>query len=80
MEVPSSTRYCWSEAAPAEVTGPPKAVSAGDRCTPEPGPQEESGGGTDDTIILRALEDAWNLGADVVNLSVGTGAAMAIAP
>lgn len=33
-----------------------------------------SGGGTDDTIILRALEDAWNLGADVVNLSVGTGA------
>ena len=24
-----------------------------------------SGGGTDDTIILRALEDAWNLGADV---------------
>lgn len=33
-----------------------------------------SGGGTDDAIILRALEDAWNLGADVVNLSVGTGA------
>jgi len=33
-----------------------------------------SGGGTDDTIILRALEDAYNLGADVVNLSVGTGA------
>lgn len=33
-----------------------------------------SGGGTDDTIILRALEDAWNLGADIVNLSVGTGA------
>ena len=33
-----------------------------------------SGGGTDDTIILRALEDAWNLGADVINISVGTGA------
>lgn len=33
-----------------------------------------SNSGTDDTIILRALEDAWNLGADVVNLSVGTGA------
>ena len=33
-----------------------------------------SGGGTDETIILRALEDAYNLGADVVNLSVGTGA------
>lgn len=33
-----------------------------------------SGGGTDDTVILRALEDAWNLGADIVNLSVGTGA------
>lgn len=31
-------------------------------------------GGTDDAVILRALEDAWNLGADVVNLSVGTGA------
>lgn len=33
-----------------------------------------SGGGTDDTIILRAMEDAWNLGADIINLSVGTGA------
>lgn len=33
-----------------------------------------SSSGTDDTIILRALEDAWNLGADVVNLSIGTGA------
>jgi len=33
-----------------------------------------SGGGTDETIILRALEDAYNLGADAVNLSVGTGA------
>ena len=33
-----------------------------------------SSGGTDDTLILRALEDAWNLGADIVNLSVGTGA------
>ena len=34
----------------------------------------DGSGGTDDTVILRALEDAWNLGADVVNLSVGTGA------
>ena len=34
-------------------------------------------GGTDDSIILRALEDAWNLGADVVNISVGTGAGFA---
>lgn len=33
-----------------------------------------SSGGTDDAVILRALEDAWNLGADVVNLSVATGA------
>lgn len=33
-----------------------------------------SGSGTNDTIILRALEDAWNLGADVINISVGTGA------
>lgn len=33
-----------------------------------------SGSGTNDSIILRALEDAWNLGADVVNISVGTGA------
>ena len=33
-----------------------------------------STGGADDAVILRALEDAWNLGADVVNLSVGTGA------
>lgn len=33
-----------------------------------------SGSGTNDAIILRALEDAWNLGADVVNISVGTGA------
>lgn len=30
-----------------------------------------SGSGTNDAIILRALEDAWNLGADVVNISVG---------
>ena len=30
-------------------------------------------GGADDAVILRALEDAWNLGADVVNLSLGTG-------
>lgn len=30
-----------------------------------------SGSGTDDTIILRAMEDAWNLGADVINISVG---------
>ena len=29
-------------------------------------------GGADDAVILRALEDAWNLGADVVNLSLGT--------
>ena len=29
------------------------------------------GGGADDAVILRALEDAWNLGADVVNLSLG---------
>lgn len=35
---------------------------------------DNSNSGTDDTVILRALEDAWNLGADVVNLSVGTGA------
>lgn len=34
-------------------------------------------GGTDDAILLRALEDAWNLGADVVNISVGTGAGFA---
>ncbi len=33
-----------------------------------------AGSGTNDAIILRALEDAWNLGADVVNISVGTGA------
>lgn len=33
-----------------------------------------SSGSTDDAVILRALEDAWNLGADVVNISVGTGA------
>ena len=33
-----------------------------------------SGSGTNDSIILRAMEDAWNLGADVVNISVGTGA------
>ena len=32
-----------------------------------------STGGADDAVILRALEDAWNLGADVVNLSLGTG-------
>ncbi len=35
---------------------------------------DNAGGGTDDAVILRALEDAWNLGADVVNISVGTGA------
>ena len=35
---------------------------------------DNSGGGTDDAVILRALEDAWNLGADVINISVGTGA------
>ena len=34
---------------------------------------DEPGGGADDAVILRALEDAWNLGADVINLSVGTG-------
>ena len=34
-------------------------------------------GGTDDSIVLRALEDAWNLGADVVNISVSTGAGFA---
>lgn len=33
-----------------------------------------SGSGTDETIILRALEDAYNLGADAVNISVGIGA------
>ena len=33
-----------------------------------------AGGGTDDSIVLRALEDAWNLGADVVNISISTGA------
>ena len=33
-----------------------------------------SGGGADDAVILRALEDAWNLGADVINISAGTGA------
>ncbi|MDE7261250.1 MAG: S8 family serine peptidase [Oscillospiraceae bacterium] len=32
---------------------------------------------TDDAIVLRALEDAWNLGADVVNISVSTGAGFA---
>lgn len=36
-----------------------------------------SGGGTNDSIILRALEDAWELGADVVNISVGTGGGFA---
>lgn len=30
--------------------------------------------GADDSIVLRALEDAWNLGADVVNISISTGA------
>lgn len=35
---------------------------------------DNTGGGTDDAVILKALEDAWNLGADVVNISVGTGA------
>lgn len=35
---------------------------------------DNTGGGTDDTVILRALEDAMNLGADVVNISAGTGA------
>ena len=30
-------------------------------------------GGSDDAIVLRALEDAWNLGADVVNISISTG-------
>lgn len=35
---------------------------------------DNSGSGTDDAVILRALEDAWNLGADVINISVGTGA------
>lgn len=30
-------------------------------------------GGADDSIVLRALEDAWNLGADVVNISISTG-------
>lgn len=29
------------------------------------------GSGADDAVILRALEDAWNLGADVINLSLG---------
>lgn len=32
-----------------------------------------SNSGADDAVILRALEDAWNLGADVVNLSLGSG-------
>jgi len=36
-----------------------------------------SSSGTDAAIILRALEDAWNLGADVVNISVGIGAGFA---
>jgi len=36
-----------------------------------------SSGGTDDSILIRALEDAWNLGADVVNISVGIGAGFA---
>ncbi len=36
-----------------------------------------SSGGTDDSIILRALEDARALGADVVNISVGIGAGFA---
>ena len=31
-------------------------------------------GGTDDSIILRALEDAQSLGADVINISIGLGA------
>ena len=31
------------------------------------------GSGADDAVILRALEDAWNLGADVINLSLGSG-------
>ncbi len=35
---------------------------------------DNSGSGTDDAVILRALEDAMNLGADVVNISAGTGA------
>lgn len=35
---------------------------------------DNSGGGTDDAVILRALEDALNLGADVINISAGTGA------
>ena len=35
---------------------------------------DNSGSGSDDAVILRALEDAWNLGADVINISAGTGA------
>ena len=35
---------------------------------------DNSGGGADDAVILRALEDAWNLGADIINISAGTGA------
>jgi len=38
---------------------------------------DDSSGGTDDSILVRALEDAWNLGADVVNISVGIGAGFA---
>ena len=33
---------------------------------------DNSGSGADDSDILRAMEDAWTLGADVINLSLGS--------
>lgn len=33
---------------------------------------DNASSGTDDTIVLKALEDAYALGADVINLSLGT--------